>query len=493
MKWTLLKNVGYLTLGSQAANLFQFIFFLYFARTFGDEIVGRYSFAFSFTYVLSVLADLGVSAYLTCEVARNPSGYKNLLARAFVLRLLSLSVLTVAGTTVVMAFFRGLDLTGIYTLALLGLYQILCGIADLFVAELKGHDKMGLVAGLTLSLKLLTACAAIALIALGVNYLWVIVCFPISAAIYAGACAASSLHLFGSAGWSFSGLNIGSLFAGALPFAFTLVFVEVLYNADTLLLRAYADDQAVGMYSVAQRIVMVFSGLLACVFTALLPTFARLHVESTAALSRLAGQSLRYLLLLALPISTGLFALSHKAIALLFTEAFLPAAGGMQILSWTVGLSCAAIVPSVLLTATGRQKAKSIGIGICLATNLAANCLLIPWVGWQAAAWARLGAEALQLAILGSMAAGFFRRIPWRNLLVKPAVGCAVMYVLVAQLDALNIVALVCIGIVAYFGSLALLRGFEKHEVAWMVLAAQRVGLMAGRQKHFEPFDKHVD
>jgi O-antigen/teichoic acid export membrane protein len=482
MKWALLKNVGYLTLGSQAANFFQFVFFLYFARSFGDEAVGRYSFAFSFTYVMSVLADLGVSAYLTCEIAKRPTDYARLLARGLVLRLSSLAVLAVVGTIAVAKLFGGLDPENVYTIALLGGYQFFCGVADLFLAELKGHDRMGVVAALNVTVKLLIAAAGIALVAFGVDYLWVIACFPICGLIYAGACVAWCAHLFGSPGWSRSDIHVGPVLRGALPFAFTLVFVEVLYNADTLLVRAFANEEAVGMYSVALRIVMIFPAMLGCVFTALLPTFARLHIESAPKLNELSVQSLRYLLIWGLPVSTGLFALSHKAVALLFTEVFLPAAVGMRILSWMVALSCAAVVPSVLLTVTGRQKAKSIGIGICLAANVSANCVLIPRVGWQGAAWARLGAEALQLAILGAMAAGFFRRIPWRNLLVKPAAACTVMYVLVAQLDFMNIVALVCLGIFAYFGSLALLRGFEKHEVAWMALAAQRVGLMAGRQ-----------
>jgi O-antigen/teichoic acid export membrane protein len=478
LKWNLLKNIGYLTLGSQAANLLQFVFFLYYARTFGDALVGKYWFGFSFTYVLSVLADLGVSAFLTCEVAKDPAGTRSLFARALLLRLISLTFLSLIGTGVVAIFLGGIDRDTVSTLVLMGLYQIFSSIADVFLAELKGHDKMGTVALLTVLIRLLIAVSGITLIAQNFDYLWVISCFPVCAFLYLVSCLAASLWLHRGAPIEVGEFRLAFLAKQALPFAFTMVFVEVLYNADTLLLRALTNDQEVGTYSVAQRIVMVFLGLLACVFTALLPTFSRLYVESVDTLSELAGRVLRYLVLLGLPASTGLFAVSYQAIVLLFTDTFAHAALGMRILSWTVVLGCASITPSVLLTASGRQKAKSIAIGFCLGSNLIANCILIPWIGWTGAAWARLMAEAMQLAVLGWLAADLLRKFSWWNMLAKPAVSCLMMYFVLRQFQSVNIFALTAIGIVAYFACLAALRGFDTHELDWISAVFRKVGVM---------------
>jgi O-antigen/teichoic acid export membrane protein len=483
MTRNLLKNVGYLTLASQAANFFQFVFFVYFARSFGDEAVGKYAFAFSFTYVFSVLADLGVSVYLTCEIAKTPSNYKRLLAQGLLLRLFSLAALAVLGIVSVIAFLGALDTTSIYTIALLGMYQFFCGIADLFLAELKGHNKMGLVALLTMSVKALIAGTGILLILLGSNYLWAIACFPICGLLYAGGCLASSIVLFGRTGWILADFRIGPILKGALPFAFTLVFVEVLYNIDTLLLRVFADDHAVGSYSVAQRVVMIFPAMLSCIFTALLPTFSKLYVESKAKLSDLAGLNIRYLILAGLPISTGLFAISHKTLALLFGETFAAADGGMRILSWTVVLASAAIIPSLLLTASGRQKAKSVGIAVCLAANIGFNCLLIPRVGWEGAAWSRLIAEAMNLAIVGWMAAGLFHGVSWIKVVLKPAASCVVMYLLIAQFESVHLVWSIAIGIAAYVGCLGALQSLDKNEMDWIARGLRRIGSITGREK----------
>jgi O-antigen/teichoic acid export membrane protein len=486
VKWRLLKNVGYLTIGAQAANLLQFVFFLYFARTFGDELVGRYSFGFSFTYVLSVLADMGVSAYLILEVARNPLGYRQWFVRGLMLRAISLAVMSLVGIVVVAVFFRDLNRSSVYVLILLGAYHLLLGFADIFLAELKGHDRMGLVAALGALIRFLITGSGIVLIALGADYLWVIGCFPISALGYLAVVLVVSIRLYGAPPMSLSDLEMSNLLKRALPFAFALVFVEVWYNADTLMLRFLANDQAVGMYSVAQRIVMIFPGMLMCAFTALLPTFSRLYVESRAALSALSGHCLRYVVLLGLPISAGLFVVSHKAIVLLFTDAFAAAATSMAILSWTVALNCTALTASVLLTACGRQTAKSIGIGFCMGVNVGANYILIPRAGCEGAAWARLIAEVLHLAILTWLARELLRGVSWWKILAKPAASCLVMYAILAKLDGLNIWGLMAIGPVIYFGSLFLLRGFEENEIKWMGRTLRRVAMLAFRQKGLE-------
>jgi O-antigen/teichoic acid export membrane protein len=483
MTWILLRNVGYLTLAGQAANFFQFIFFIYFARSFGDAAVGKYAFAFSFSYVFSVLADLGVSVYLTCEIAKFPSKYKRLFAQGLVLRLFSLAVLTVVGVLTVVVFLGTLDKLSLATIALLGVYQIFCGIADLFLAELKGHNKMGIVALLSMSVRALIAVTGIVLILSGSTYLGAIACFPICALLYAAGCVVSSIVLFGRIGWTRMDLRIGSVLKGSLPFAFTLVFVEVLYNVDTLLLRVFADDQAVGTYSVAQRIVMIFPAMLSCVFAALLPPFSQLYVESRSRLNEMASSSIRYLILAGLPISTGLYGISRKTLVLFFGEPFAAADSGMRILSWTVVLASAAIIPSLLLTASGKQKEKSIGVALCLAANIGLNCLLIPRVGWEGAAWSRLIAEAMNLAIVGWMAAALLRDISWAKVVLKPAVSCVAMYLLIVQFAPVHLVWSIAIGTVAYIGCLFVLRGFDENEMHWIAGAFLKIGSIAGREK----------
>jgi len=202
--------------------------------------------------------------------------------------------------------------------------------------------------------------------------------------------------------------------------------------------------------------------------------------------------TLRYLLLIGLPVSIGLFAISHKATVLLFGETFVVADRGMRILSWTAALSFAATAPSILLTASGRQKAKSIGVAVCLAANIAFNCFLIPKIGWEGAAWSRLIAEAMNLGIVVWLAAELFERFSWTKVVLKPLTSCILVCLVIKQLEAINIFGLIAIGIVTYFGSLTLLRGFSRDEVDWMIRILRRIALFTVREKEPELTEKKI-
>ena len=464
----LFKNTSYLTVGNQVGNVGQFLFFLYFARGFGEAVVGRYSFGFSFTYVLSVLADLGMSAYLIREVARDGAGGRDLIWRGVVLRLLSLLFLSVFGVLTATVFFKGLPVDTILVLALLGMYQLFLSIADVFLAEFKGHDRMALVAVLNCIVKIFIAGAGIVMVLEGLSYLTVMACFPVGAFVYLLVCVHISHRSFGGFKLHLGQLELGRLFNKLMPFALTVIFVESLYHIDILLLRFFTDDQTVGLYSVSQKLVMVFVGILAFVYTALLPAFSVLYGESEIRLREVSRQCLRYLILIGLPIAAGLSAISERAIVLFFSEKFAASIQGAEILSWTVALCFAAAPYHVLLIAINRQAAKSAAIGICVAANLGLNLFLIPKFGYLGAAWAKLATEALILAVLSYLGSRYFKNISLLRILPKPALSCLVMYITIKALGNMSLLGIVVVAPLVYFGVLTILGSYEKEEIDWV-------------------------
>lgn len=460
----LFKNMSYLTVGNQLGNLLQFLFFLYFARQFGDGIVGQYSFAFSFTYLFSVLADLGLSAYLIREVARDRSGNRQIFARCLSLRLFSIVFFSLLAVATVLVFLGGFSKEAIKIIVLLGLFHIFFSIADVFLAELKGHDRMGLVALLSLFLRFLISSAGILLIMLGYDFLTALTCFPIASFIYLIVCIYLSFYYFGSIQTQFRDLNLGGLFINILPFALTIIFVETLYHQDILMLRILQDDQSVGIYSVANKIVLVLLGLVPFVHIALLPTYSRLYVDSKSKLIDVAKQSLRYMLLIGLPIATGLYAISDKLIVFLFSDAFSYSADALEILSCTLAFGYTAATYSVLLTAINRQTEKAICIAICLAFNFVLNLALIPKLSYNGAATAKLMTEALHFILMAYLVSRYLPSISIHKVFVKPALSCVLMYIFIRVLYQWNLFCLILMSAVVYFLSLVALRGYTKEE-----------------------------
>ena len=464
----LIKNTGYLTIGNQIGNLLQFLFFLYFARQFGDKIVGQYSFAFSFTYVFFVLADLGLSFYLIREVARERSGTRQIFTRCLIVRLIALVLFTILAVAVVLFIFNNFPKETVQIIVLLGLYHIFFSIADIFLAEFKGHDRMGLVALLNIFVRLVVSGAGILLIVLRYDFLTVLTCFPIGSFLYLLVCIHLSFYYYKKITSPFRSLDLKSLFITILPFTFTIIFVESLYHMDVLMLRFFQDDQAVGIFSAANKIVIAVLGVNVFVHTALLPTFSRLYVDSQSNLIDISKQSLRLLVLATLPISVGLFALSDRLIVFLFSDTFRYSGGVLKILSWTIALSFAASTYSVLLTAINRQKQKVIVLGICLAINFLLNFVFIPELSYNGAATAKLITEALILIMMISLVSKYLASISIHTIFLKPALSCLIMYGFIRLLHQWSLFYLIPASMLVYLLSLAAIRGYTKEEMAFL-------------------------
>jgi len=461
----LIKNTSYLTIGNQIGNLLQFILFLYFARQFGETVVGQYSFAFSFTFVFSVLADLGLSAYLIREVARDRSGTRKIFAVCLTLRIIALMLFSLLAVIIVFVFFDSYPQETIKIIVLLGLYHIFLSIADVFLGEFLGHDQMGLVAALNLFVKFIISITGICLIWLQFEFLTVLTCFPIGSLIYAILCITLSFYYFRHIKLEFKTLDLKGLFVNIFPFTLTLILAHILYQQDILILRFLKDDQAVGLYSVSNSVVLALMGFLFFVHTALLPTFSRLFVDSRQKLIEISRQSIRYLILIGLPVSTGLYAISDKLIILFFSRTFVNSIGALKIMSWAIAFGFAATTYSVLLTAIDRQTQKVIVLGICVVFNIALNLLLIPKLSYNGAAAAKLITEVIHFILMAYMASKYLTWISLSTIFAKPALSCLLMYLLIQFLDQLNIVFLILTAALFYFLALGAMRGYDKEEI----------------------------
>ena len=464
----LFKNTSYLTIGNQIGNLLQFLFFLYFARRYGEEVVGQYSFAFSFTFLFSVFADLGLSIYLIRKVARDQSGNRLIFARCLSLRIFSLALFSLLAVASIFIFLNNVSADTIKMIFCLGFFHIFFSIADVILAEFKGHDMMGLVALLNAFVRFIISGAGILLIALGFDFLHVLISFPVGSLIYLIICIYFSLSYFKGVKIEFKHLDLKSLFKDNLPFALTIIFSEAFYHQDILMLRLLQNNKAVGIFSAANTIVLAFMGVLLFVHTALLPSFSRLYLESKTQLLEVSEHSLRYLVLIGMPIAVGCYAISDKLITLLYADRFEYSVSVLRILSWTIVLGFAAALYSVLLTAIDRQKEKVIAIGSCLAFNFILNFILIPAMSYKGAAVTKLATEALHFILMAYLVSKYLSTISIRGIFVKSALSCLLMYIVIQLFNNWTVILLVPVAVLVYMLSLGAVKGYTKEEIEFM-------------------------
>ena len=473
----LIKNTTYLTLGNQIGNLLQFLFFLFFARQYGQIVVGQYSFAFSFTYLLSIFADLGLSAYIIREVAKDKSGTRQIFVRCLTLRMLSIILFFSIGGLIITVFPDKFSRNDILIVLLLGGYHILFCVADVFLAEFIGHDQMGLVSLLTIFLRFLIACPAIILIFMKFHFITVLICFPVASFLYLISCIYLSHNYFKDIKLLFRDLKLKNLFIEILPFAFAILFTSALYHQDILILKFLKNDQMVGIFSAGNRVVLSLLGVLVFVYTSMLPTFSKLYMDSHQKLVELSKQSLRYMLLIGFPMATGVFGISNNLIILFFSDSFKDSVNVLRMLSWTIFFGFAAIPYSVLLTAINRQTQKVIAIGIGLFFNFVVNLVLVSNFSYNGAALAKLMTEGLLFAMMVYLVSKYFVPLSFFKIFLKPFIASFFMYIFLIIFSDLNLFFLIFLSVIIYLLSLLALRGYENAEIEFVKAAYSKVCL----------------
>jgi O-antigen/teichoic acid export membrane protein len=193
--------------------------------------------------------------------------------------------------------------------------------------------------------------------------------------------------------WFFERAHAASLLRLAAPLLAGELAVWLFQRADVLILRHFAGDADVGLYSVAQRMAQVAFFLPVLAVQVLSPRVARAGSEVEAL--ALVGRAMNLLVGAAYLLSLGLWLASGVLVRGLFGPAYAAAAPALAWLAWTnvfVFMGCA---HTLYLVNRDAQKLSFRLAWLTAGVSVALNLLLVP--GWQArgAAMASVGAYGL--------------------------------------------------------------------------------------------------
>lgn len=385
---TIAKNAAWLMLATTIQKAVSFLSFTYIASALGATITGRYFFVVSITSIFVTLTDLGMTPVVIRELAQDPERGKAAAARAISAKLMLIPVAILA--SLVYGYVVGIDQE--LFLALL----IACGVmsADalsvLWYGVLRGQRQLRFEAVGMMVGQLLSAIVAIA-----------------SAIIYGSVAGLVVALLFGSAWnlfwsrWQVGRLQIppnlrntwtwSTLAKAALPFALAGIFVKVYSYVDSLLLRQFFDETAVGYYAAAYKVTYAFQFLPLTFVAALYPGMSAAHASNEKnTLTELLRGSLRIMLIISVVLSAGLSAYAPLIIKRMFGIDFLPAILPMSILPWVLIPIFLDFPIGSLLNATHRAMTKTKAMGMTMVVNIIANFIFVPMYGPAGAAIAGL-------------------------------------------------------------------------------------------------------
>lgn len=395
MSHSIAKNTAFMTGASIAQKVISFIYFTLIARSIGVEGTGKYFLAMSFTTIFVVFVDLGLSNVLVREAAKMRENIQKYLSTILSVKLIFgvFSYITV----VVLAYFlypadaelRSMiylsGVTMLFDSFNLTVYSVLRAIGDLRFESIS----------ITLS-QFLSLIFGGVFLWLHLPLVFLILAFTIPSAInacYAAVVLYKRYHVLPSP--HFEKKTFLFLWKITIPFALAAIFARVYGYIDSILLKQMLGTEAVGWYSTPYKITYAFQFVPLALTAAIYPRMSEYFVTQKEKLSVILHDSIKYLLVVSMPIAIGICVLAKPIILMLYGDAFLPSVLPLQILILSLVFSFVGFPIGACLNACNRQVTQTSIVAVVMVLNIILNVLLIPKIGVAGAALAALFGNTL--------------------------------------------------------------------------------------------------
>ena len=390
---SIFKNTSWMTLSQLITSVCAFLWTILIARYLGVADYGIVSFAISFTGLLGIIMDLGMSTYVTREIAKNKEYVGKYVNNVLFFKLILAFVLFIISGLLLYLMkypFITILVTLIFTIELIfiSMTAFFNGVFQAF--ENVKYQAIGTILNSFLLLIgiLLTMKWDLGVIAIAISYTFGYGIF--------------CLYMFYNYIKEFSfpkfelDLNfIKEIILNSIPFGLTNFFYTIYFSIDIVMLSYLAGDYSTGLYKSAYNIIYVFTTFFVVYQSVIFPIMSKFFKQSQNLLKITYELSVKYLLLIILPLSVGIFFYARPLVDLIYTNQYSLASVPVQILIWTVCFLFINGSASTLLNAINKEFTVTKVYIAAAIFNVLLNVILIPLFDYNGAAMATVLSEVL--------------------------------------------------------------------------------------------------
>lgn len=395
---TLFKNVSWVTISQVITNICAFLWTILIARYLGVSDYGTLSFVISFTVLIGMGTDIGITTFTTRELSQDKSKTKKFIDNLILYKIL-LSIVLCAFTVLIVYLLGYSNLVVELTLIMfieasfVTMFNFVNGI-------FQAHESLKIPSTgvIIYSLSLLFLIFIITILD------WGIIAVAIAYAIgYLLGLLYVSNKLIKEFGFPKFEIDIPfwkEVTIRSLPFGLTVFFYTIYFSIDVVMISWLAGDYATGLYNSAYKVISVFTAFYVIYQYVIFPLMSKLYTEDTSLLKISFEQSFKYSLLILLPIIVGVYFYSPYIINLIYSSEFALASVPMQILIWTVVFLFINGVATSLLNSIGKEFDVTKIYIIAAIFNILVNYFLIPKYTYIGASIATVLSEILILGLM---------------------------------------------------------------------------------------------
>jgi len=464
---TVARNSAFGMAAHVTIKVVSFIFTVLVIRTLGAEVYGQYAAVLAFGAVFVFFADLGLSPYTVRQVARLrdlPDG-KAEIEKLFgsVLGLRFLLSLGAATAIIVTAWLTERPPEMIVGVALGTIGLVIYSVQGAAESVLAGHERIDIAAGAQVAHQVTFVLLGTLALLLATGYYGLIFANLAGIALMTVICWLGIRRLGVWPTLPMPSLWL-TLLRASIPFGIIGFTLGLSYKFDTILLNIHQGDVVTGYYNSAYNLIFSVLVISNVVNTALYPSLARQSVTHPETLPAIHERMLRYLLMIALPITIGGWVLAPTIIGFLYGDGYAAAALPLSILIWVIPFMFVTEFLGYVIVVSGAERRVAWAITISTTINVGLNFLLIPIYGVVAAALLTVLTEAVLLSQYVWVLRDKLRHVNWNLALLRPLAAAIVMGVLVYLMRAFYLPLDILAGALIYLGLLFALGVIGKPE-----------------------------
>ena len=387
------KNTSWLSISQVLTSVCAFLWTILIARYLGVTDYGIVSFAISFTGLIGIVMDLGMTTYITREIAKNKDLLFRYMNNIFIFKLILSTILFfISGLILYILGYSHLTIivTLIFTIEIIimSITTFLNGIFQAF-EQLK-YQAIGSIlnSGFLLLGILITIFFNLGVISIAIAYTIAYLIFFIYVFL-------KYIKKFNFPRFELDLKFIKKVLIDSLPFGLTNFFYTIYFSIDIIMISYLSGDYATGLYKSAYNIINVFTTFFVVYQAVIFPVMSKFFEESQNLIKISYELSVKYLLLIIIPISVGVFFYARPLVDLIYSNQYSLATTPVQILIWTVSFLFINGAASILLNAIDKEKTVTKVYIIAALFNVALNFILIPHMSYDGAAIATVASEIL--------------------------------------------------------------------------------------------------
>lgn len=461
------KNIVLLSSAELISKILQFVLIVYATRFLDKSSFGKFSFALSLSFIAVIFADLGINTLLIREIARDKKKANKYFANAVIAKII-LGILTYFGVFLVLNLLNYPQETRNITY-LMTTFIILTAFTDLFYSIFRAFEMMIYDSMLKILRMIILTIIGLLILFRTHNVIYFCLIFIFVEAIVVLLALIIALKKFiklKSIRELKSEINLDfmkSIVKKSLPFGLAFVFSSIYFYIDSVMISKMRGDLEVAVYSAAYNLALAILFVPTVYMNALYPVMSRYFKSSKESLIFIYKKSFKYLYIIGLPISVGLYLLANRIIVFFYGKEYIGSIIALQIISWFLFIKFLNFLTGFTLSSINRQNERMLSQGSTAVFNVLANLILIPRMGYVGAAVATFITEIFLFILYYWYVSKFLYVYNFVPILIKPIIASLIMVVFIKYTN-FGLIFSIIFSAIVYFAAILLLRTFERDD-----------------------------